>query len=116
MWQAILRSRVGAREQDSSLFLGDALLPGQITQIQKYHTTAYHKKTEHKGQISEVSQKTPLIIRSPSIVILLPLIKRKRKTIIYYDTYTIAIDTFTNAQKTVIPINTKGGYDSFTPF
>ncbi len=116
MWQAILRSRVGAREQDSSLFLGDALLPGQITQIQKYHTTAYHKKTEHKGQISKVSQKTPLITRSPPIVTLLPPTKRKRKTIMYLDIYTIAIDTFTNAQKTIIPINTKGRYDSFTPF
>ena len=99
-----------------SLFLREALLPGQITQIQKYHTTAYHKKTEHKGQISKVSQKTPLIIRSPPIVIPLPLIKRKRKTIIYYDTYTITIDTFANVQKTVTPINTKGGYDSFTFF
>ena len=34
----------------------------------------------------------------------------------YLDIYTIVIDTFTNAQKTVIPINTKGRYDSFTAF
>ena len=99
-----------------SLLLRDALLPGQITQIQKYHTTAYHKKTEHKGQISEVSQKTPLIIRSPPIVILSPPTKRKRKTIMYLDIYTIAIDTFTHTHKAVIPINTKGRYDSITPF
>ena len=34
----------------------------------------------------------------------------------YLDIYTIAIDTFTHTHKAVIPINTKGRYDSITPF